>query len=89
MHKREQSPDSSNRGKRGALPQKCGVFAKIMHNLKNVTDLGFNSGPRRQGFLDRGSVRESYLLALCLTLAGALAAICLLFVRRGACCAIA
>ena len=68
--------------KRGALPQKCGVFAKIMHNLKNVTDLGFNSGPRRQGFLDRGSVRESYLLALCLTLAGALAAICLLFVRR-------
>lgn len=35
-----------------------------------------------KGFHIGGSVRESYLLALCLTLAGALAAISLLFVRR-------
>ena len=44
--------------------------------------LGPWSGRNAGGVWIGGSVRESYLLALCLTLAGALAAISLLFVRR-------
>ncbi len=40
------------------------------------------SGRNAGGLWIGGSVRESYLLALCLTLAGALAAISLLFFRR-------
>lgn len=47
-----------------------------------LQSLGSNSNRNARGLWIGGSVRESYLLALCLTLAGALVAMCLIFVRR-------
>lgn len=47
-----------------------------------LQSLGSPSNRNVRGLWIGGFVRESYLLALCLTLAGALVAMCWVFVRR-------